>query len=134
MDQKIKRRLIILVLALILAVSLFVYVGSLNGNNKTTSIIFDNTKINEGDNIIGHLVDKDGNGIADKLITFHKPGYEFGTLVTATTDENGTFIIENAQYLADAGEENYYGFFAFAGDDGYEGCSYDNNLTVIPKK
>lgn len=134
MDQKIKRRLIVLVLALILSVSLFVYVGSLNSNfNKTTAITFDNTKINEGDSIVGHLVDKDGNGIANKLITFHKPGYEMGTLVTATTDENGTFIIENAEYLADAGKENYYGNFAFAGDDEYEGCSYDSKLTIIPK-
>ena len=48
------------------------------------------------------------------------------------TDENGEFFIENAQYLEDAGKDNYYGNFTFAGDDKYQGCTYIGNVTVIP--
>ena len=68
----------------------------------------------------------------NKTITFHKPGYLMGTLVDTQTDENGEFFIENVEYLPDAGKDNYYGDFTFAGDDKYQGCTYIGNITVIP--
>ena len=55
-----------------------------------------------------------------------------GTLVDVVTDENGEFTIENAQYLPDAGNDNYYGDFTFAGHGKYQGCEYGGNVTVIP--
>lgn len=138
--NKSKMRFLILLLALIISLSLLFYIGSIDTDKihfksedpKATAITFDNTRINEGDTIVGHLVDYNGNGIANKTIIFHKPGYEMGTLVTATTDSNGEFRIENAEYLPDS-DENYYGFFSFGGDDDYDECVYENNLTIIPK-
>ena len=42
------------------------------------------------------------------------------------------FFIENAEYLQDAPNENWYGDFTYAGDGKYQGCTYENNVTVIP--
>ena len=50
----------------------------------------------------------------------------------ASTDENGEFTIENAEYLPDAGKDNYYGDFTFAGQGKYQGCTYEANVTVVP--
>lgn len=131
MDKKYKMRLIVMIIALILSLSLVLFVGTIKDtDSRVTSITFDNTIVMEGSSIVGHLVDMNGNGIANKLITYHKPGYEMGTLVTAKTDENGTFIIKNVEYLSDAGEDNYYGDFYFAGDDKYEACNYKANITI----
>jgi hypothetical protein len=54
-----------------------------------------------------------------------------GTLVDVTTDESGQFTIENAQYLPDAGKDNYYGDFTFAGHDKYQGSTFEGNVTVV---
>ena len=90
------------------------------------------TEIQEGGSFKGVLMDAYGQSVPNKTITFHKPGYQMGTLVDTQTDENGEFFIENVEYLADAGKDNYYGDFTFAGDDKYQGCTYIGNITVIP--
>jgi hypothetical protein len=54
-----------------------------------------------------------------------------GTLVDVTTDESGQFTVEDVEYLPDAGKDNYYGDFTFAGHDKYQGCSYEGKVTVV---
>ncbi|AMK16021.1 hypothetical protein [Methanobrevibacter olleyae] len=101
-------------------------------NDVATFMIINTTEVEENGTIKGVLMDAYSQGVANKTITYHKPGYQMGTLVNTETDENGEFLIENAEYLADAGDENYYGDFTFAGDDRYQGCVYEGNITVIP--
>ena len=101
-------------------------------NDVATFMIINNTEVQEGDTFKGALIDAYGMSVPNKTITYHKPGYQMGTLVDTQTDENGEFFIENAQYLEDAGKDNYYGNFTFAGDDKYQGCTYIGNITVIP--
>ena len=101
-------------------------------NNVSTVIIVNETEVQENGSFSGLLMDAYGYGVANKTVTFHKPGYEMGTLVDAVTDENGEFTIENAEYLSDAGDDNYYGDFTFAGDGKYAGCTYEGNVTVVP--
>ena len=101
-------------------------------NDVATFMIINNTEVQEGDTFKGALIDAYGMSVPNKTITYHKPGYQMGTLVDTQTDENGEFFIENAQYLEDAGKDNYYGDFTFAGDDKYQGCTYIGNVSVIP--
>jgi hypothetical protein len=101
-------------------------------NDVATFMIINNTEVQEGDTFKGALIDTYGMSVPNKTITYHKPGYQMGTLVDTQTDENGEFFIENAQYLEDAGKDNYYGNFTFAGDDKYQGCTYIGNVSVIP--
>ncbi|MBQ6138225.1 MAG: hypothetical protein IJI80_00920 [Methanobrevibacter sp.] len=101
-------------------------------NDVATFMIINDTEVQEGDTFKGALIDAYGMSVPNKTITYHKPGYQMGTLVDTQTDENGEFFIENAQYLEDAGKDNYYGDFTFAGDDKYQGCTYIGNVTVIP--
>ena len=101
-------------------------------NDVATFMIINDTEVQEGDTFKGALIDAYGMSVPNKTITYHKPGYQMGTLVDTQTDENGEFFIENAQYLEDAGKDNYYGNFTFAGDDKYQGCTYIGNVTVIP--
>jgi hypothetical protein len=95
-------------------------------------MIINETEVQEGGSFKGALIDSYGMSVPNKTITFHKPGYQMGTLVDTQTDENGEFFIENVEYLPDAGKDNYYGDFTFAGDDKYQGCTYIGNITVIP--
>ena len=101
-------------------------------NDVATFMIINNTEVQEGDTFKGALIDAYGMSVPNKTITYHKPGYQMGTLVDTQTDENGEFFIENTQYLEDAGKDNYYGNFTFAGDDKYQGCTYIGNVSVIP--
>ncbi len=101
-------------------------------NDVATFMIINDTEVQEGDTFKGALIDAYGMSVPNKTITYHKPGYQMGTLVDTQTDENGEFFIENAQYLEDAGKDNYYSDFTFAGDDKYQGCTYIGNVTVIP--
>ena len=101
-------------------------------NADPTYIIINTTEVPENGSFSGVLNDAYGFPVANRTITFHKPGYQMGTMVCTQTDENGLFVIENAEYLPDAGKDNYYGDFTFAGDDRYEGCVYEGNITVIP--
>lgn len=101
-------------------------------NDVATFMIINNTEVQEGDTFKGALIDAYGMSVPNKTITYHKPGYQMGTLVDTQTDENGEFFIENAQYLEDTGKDNYYGNFTFAGDDKYQGCTYIGNVSVIP--
>ena len=101
-------------------------------NDVATFMIINDTEVQEGESFKGALIDSYGMAVPNKTITFHKPGYQMGTLVDTQTDENGEFFIEDVEYLPDAGKDNYYGDFTFAGDDKYQGCTYIGNITVIP--
>lgn len=125
MDNKY---LVILIVIFMICIGIFVF--QLN-NDVATVIIINETEIPENGKITGVLMDSFGNGVANKTITFHKPSYELGSIVTTTTNENGEFVINNVEYLPDIGENNYYGNFTFAGDNKYNPCSYEGNLTVI---
>lgn len=100
-------------------------------NDVTTFMIVNATEIEEGESFKGALIDSYGQAVKNKTITYHKPGYQMGTLVTTQTDENGEFFIENAEYLQDAPNENWYGDFTYASDGKYQGCTYEKNVTVI---
>ena len=121
--------LIILLVAFVICMGVFWFQFN---NDVSTFIIVNETEVHEGDSFSGMLMDAYSYGVANQTITFHKQGYQMGTIVTAQTDENGEFTIENAEYLSDAGEDNYYGNFTFAGNGKYVGCTYEGNVTVIP--
>ena len=121
----------LIVLLLALAICFGVFWFQFN-NDVATFMIINETEVHENASFSGLLLDSYSYGVANQTITFHKPGYEMGTLVDVVTDENGEFTIENAEYLPDAGEDNYYGDFTFAGNGKYQGCTYEGNVTVIP--
>lgn len=125
MDNKY---LAILVVIFIICIGTFMF--QLN-NNVATFIVINETEIRENGRITGMLMDSFGNGVANKTITFNKPDYKLGTLVSTNTNENGEFVISNVEYLPDAGEDNYYGNFSFAGDNKYNPCFYEGNITVV---
>ena len=127
--EKQSKYLIILLVALVICIAVFWFQFN---NNVSTVIIVNETEVQENGSFSGLLMDAYGYGVANKTVTFHKPGYEMGTLVDAVTDENGEFTIENAEYLSDAGDDNYYGDFTFAGDGKYAGCTYEGNVTIVP--
>ena len=120
-----------LIVLIAIAICLCVFWFQFNNANPTY-MIFNATEVPENGSFSGVLNDAYGFPVANRTISFHKPGYQMGTLVCTQTDENGVFVIENAEYLPDAGKDNYYGDFTFAGDDRYEGCVYEGNITVIP--
>ena len=122
--------LIVLLVALVICFGVFWFQFN---NDVATFMIINETEVAENASFSGMLIDSYSYGVANQTITFHKPGYEMGTLVDVVTDENGEFTIEKAQYLPDAGEDNYYGDFTFAGNGKYRGCTYEGNVTVIPK-
>ena len=121
--------LIIALIILIICVGVFWFQFN---NDVATFIILNETEVNENSSVSGMLMDAYGYGVANKTISYHKPGYKMGTLVDTTTDENGEFKIENLEYLSDSGDDNYYGDITFAGDGKYKGCVYEANITVVP--
>lgn len=122
--------LIIMLIALVICVGVFLYQFN---NDVPTFMMINETEVSENASFSGVLADAYGFPVANQTITFHKPGYELGTIVDVVTDENGQFTIENAEYLPDAGDDNYYGDFTFAGHDKYQGCTFEGNVTVVPK-
>ena len=121
--------LIVLLIAFVVCIGVFLYQVN---NDVPTFIMINETEVAENASFSGMLSDAYGYGVANQTITFHKPGYEMGTLVDVVTDDTGRFIIENAEYLPDAGKDNYYGDFTFAGNGKYQGCTYEGNVSVIP--
>ena len=121
--------LIILLIALVICFGVFLYQFN---NDVPTFIIINETEVAQNGSFSGMLMDAYSYGVANQTITFHKPGYQMGTIVDVTTDENGEFTVENAEYLPDAGKDNYYGDFTFAGNGKYQGCTFEGNVTVIP--
>lgn len=120
--------LIIILVALVICIGVFLYQFN---NEVPTFIIINETEVHENGSFSGMLMDAYSYGVANQTITFHKPGYKMGTIVDAVTDENGEFTIENAEYIPDAGKDNYYGDFTFAGNGKYQGCKYGGNVTVL---
>jgi hypothetical protein len=120
--------LIILLVALVICIGVFLYQFN---NDVPTFIIINETQVHENDSFSGMLMDAYSSGVANQTITFHKPGHEMGTLVDVTTDKNGEFTIKKAEYLSDAGKDNYYGNFTFAGNGKYQPCTYEGNVTVV---
>lgn len=121
--------LIILLVALVICIGVFLYQFN---NDVPTFMIINATEVNENGSFSGMLMDAYSYGVPNQTITFHKPGNGMGTLVDVVTDENGEFTIENAEYLPDVGDDNYYGDFTFAGNGKYQGCTYEGNVIVIP--
>lgn len=119
--------LIILLVAFVICIGVFLYQFN---NDVPTFIMINETSVAENASFSGMLSDAYGYGVANQTITFHKPGYNMGTLVDVVTDDAGKFTIENAEYLPDAGKDNYYGNFTFAGQGKYNGCTYEGNVTV----
>lgn len=122
--------LIILLIAFVICIGVFLYQFN---NDVPTFIMINETEVVENASFSGMLSDAYGYGVPNQTIMFHKPGYEFGTVVDVVTDDAGRFTIENAEYLPDADKDNYYGDFTFAGNGKYQGCTYEGNVTVIPK-
>ena len=120
--------LIVLLIAFVVCIGVFLYQFN---NDVPTFIMINETEVAENASFSGMLSDAYGYGVANQTITFHKPGYEMGTLVDVVTDDTGRFIIENAEYLPDVGKDNYYGDFTFAGNGKYQGCTYEGNVSVI---
>ena len=77
------------------------------------------------------LIDSFGQGVANKTITYHKPGQDNGDVVDVTTDDKGEFKVENAEYLPN-NSDNYYSKFTFAGDEKYKGFTYEGKVIVKP--
>ena len=121
--------LIILLIALVGCIGVFMFQFN---NNVSTFMLINGTEIHENGSFSGVLMDAYGYGVANQTITFHKPGQMMGTLVDVTTDENGEFTIENAEYLPGGGNDNYYGNFTFAGNGKYQGCTYEGKVIVVP--
>lgn len=122
--------LIILLVAFVICMGVFWFQFN---NNVSTFILVNETQVAENGSFSGALMDAYGYGVANKTITFHKPGNKLGTLVDITTDANGEFKITNAEYLPNASDDNYYGDFTFAGDGKYQGCTYEGKVTVTAK-
>ena len=120
--------LIIILVAFVICMGVFLYQFN---NDVPTFIIINETEVHENGSFSGMLTDAYGFGVANQTITFHKPGHKMGTIVDVVTDEKGQFTIEKAQYLSDAGKDNYYGNFTFAGNGKYQGCTYEGNVTVV---
>ena len=127
--EKGSKYLIVLLVAFVICIGVFWFQFN---NDVATYILINETEVAENGSFSGVLMDAYGYGVANQTITFHKPGYEMGTLVDVVTDEDGKFTIENAQYLSDAGRDNYYGDFSFVGSGKYQGCTYEGNVTVVP--
>lgn len=121
--------LIILLIAFVICIGVFWFQFN---NDVPTFMMINATEVNEGESFSGVLSDAYGYPVANQTITFHKPGYELGTIVDVVTDSEGKFTIENAEYLEDAGDDNFYGDFTFAGHDKYQGCTFEGNVTVNP--
>lgn len=121
--------LIILLIAFVICIGVFWFQFN---NDVATFIIINETEVSQGESFSGMLVDAYGYGVANQTITFHKPGYQLGTIVDTQTDEKGQFTIVNAEYLQNAGKDNYYGNFTFAGHDKYQESTYEGNVTVVP--
>ena len=126
-----ERKSIYLIIALIIFIICIGVFWFQFNNDVATLMILNETQVKEHGSFKGQLFDSYGMGVANKTITYHKPGYELGTLADTTTDENGVFVIENAECLDDAGEENYYGNFTYAGDGKYLGCTYEGVVKVV---
>ena len=116
--------MIILLVALVICAVVFFYQFN---NDVSTFIIINETEVVENGSFSGLLMDSYSYGIANQTVSFQKPGSD--SLVTAKTDENGEFTIENAEYVS--GEDNYYSNFTFAGNGKYRGCTYEGNVSVI---
>ena len=120
--------LIILVIALVICIGVFYYQSN---NDVPTFMIINETEVSVNSSFSGTLMDAYGQGVANKTITYHKPGNGTGTLANITTDNNGEFTITNAEYFSGAGSDNYYGNFTFAGEGKYLGCTYEANVNVV---
>ena len=124
--EKQSKYLIVLLVAFVICIAVFWFQFN---NDVATFMIVNETEVAENGSFSGQLLDSYGNGVANKTITYHKPGSS--AVVDVKTDENGQFTIENAEYSDDWGDGNYYGNFTYRGDGKYVGCTYEGNVSVI---
>lgn len=119
-----------LIALIALAVCIGVFWFQFN-NDVATFMILNETEVQEGASFSGMLMDSYSQAVANQTIIYHEPGSK--QLINTQTDENGEFTIENAKYVSDNPDDNYYGNFTFAGADKYAGCVYEGNVTVKAK-
>ena len=81
---------LLLLIALVICIGVFWFQFN---NDVATFMIVNATEIEEGGSFKGALIDSYGQAVKNKTITYHKPGYQMGTLVTTQTDENGEFLL-----------------------------------------
>lgn len=125
--EKQSKYLIVLLLIFTICIGVFLYQYN---NDVATFIIVNETQVAENGSFSGVLMDAYGQGVANKTISFQKPDNQ---IVNIKTSNNGEFTIENAIYLSNNSNQNYYRNFTFAGDDKYNACIYEGNVTVIAK-
>lgn len=122
--EKESKILIVLLVALVICVGVFWFQFN---NNVSTFMIINETEVSEGGSFSGLLMDSYSYGVVNQTVKLHEPGS--GT-ISAVTDENGEFTIENAKY---SGDDNVYGNFTFEGSGKYQPCVYEGNVTVVAK-
>lgn len=119
--------LAILLVIFVICVGIFIYQFN---NSVDTFISINGTEVSENGSFSGMLIDAYGFGVGNEKITFHKPGNN--TTITVTTNSDGIFTINNAEYVENA-SDNSYKDFSFAGDGKYHSCTFEGRVTVIQK-
>ncbi len=127
--EKQSKILILLLVALAICIGVFLYQYN---NDVGTIIMLNQTEVSQNSSFSGMLIDSFGQGVANKTITYHKPGQDNGDVVDVTTDDKGEFKVENAEYLPNNSDDNYYSKFTFVGDEKYKGFTYEGKVIVKP--
>ena len=127
--EKQSKILILLLVALAICIGVFLYQYN---NDVGTIIMLNQTEVSQNSSFSGMLIDSFGQGVANKTIMYHKPGQDNGDVVDVTTDDKGEFKVENAEYLSNNSDDNYYSKFTFVGDEKYKGFTYEGKVIVKP--
>ena len=88
--------LIILLIVFIICIGVFLYQFN---NDVPTFIMVNETEVVENASFSGMLSDAYGYGVPNQTIVFHKPGYEFGTIVDVVTDDTGRFYLMQVKII-----------------------------------
>lgn len=126
--EKQSKILILLLVALTICIGVFLYQYN---NDVGTIIMINQTEVSQNSSFSGMLIDSFGQGVANKTITYQKPGHD-GDVVEVTTDDKGEFKVENAEYQLNNSDDNYYSKFTFAGDGKYKSFTYEGKVMVKP--
>lgn len=127
--EKQSKILILLLVALTICIGVFLYQYN---NDVGTIIMINQTEVSQNSSFSGMLIDSFGQGVANQTITYQKPGQDNGDVVDVTTDDKGEFKVENAEYLSNNSDDNYYSKFTFVGDEKYKGFTYEGKVIVKP--
>ena len=119
--------LLILVALCIICFSIFAYQFT---NDISTIIVINETEVKENGTFTGFLMDSYSRGVENQTIYYHQAGDDKNTFVNVTTGPEGIFKIKNVKNVPESGSNNYYGDITFKGDEKYQPCVYEYNLTV----